>query len=89
MKKTLLILPVLLFLAVGCNSQDTAEIKSSAAVAKQQTPVKPATGVDGIVNDLSQSVKSEQTVQTQSDTDIVTSDRGVVTNTSQGVPNAY
>lgn len=84
MKKLLLILPVILFiglLGASC-SAPTKQIGSN------QPQVQSPNKVDIMVNNLDQSVSAEESAATESDADIITSDKNLIINSSEEVYNA-
>lgn len=90
MKKFLLILPVLVLLAAGCEKgpiQRTGDTSMSTET-KTEASAKPASKADAVVNDLLSDIDAEESASTQSDTTIVKSDVDVVIDNARGVPNA-
>lgn len=84
MKKLLLILPAILLLGAGC-SAPTKEIDSNQQPTSQ---VESSNKVDDMVNNLNQSVSAEESAATESDTDIITSDKNLIINNLEEISNA-
>jgi hypothetical protein len=84
MKKILLILPLVFLLASGCN-RDTKTVNESKSQVQVET--KSTDPIDATVDALGQSVDSEQSLQAESDADVVNSDQATIINASNGVTN--
>lgn len=80
MRKLLILAGALVFLAAACNSQ-------GPAVSTSTQPKTSGAKVDAAVEAMNKSVDAEDSVNMQSDNDIVTSDQSVI-NGYNGVSNA-
>jgi nitrous oxide reductase accessory protein NosL len=83
MKKILLIAGAVALLAAACNSQQT----TSTPTGQTQNQTSSKSSVDGAINSLNTSVDGEQSINSQSDSDVVNSDSAAV-NGYTGVSNA-
>jgi hypothetical protein len=79
MKKIMVLVAAVLFLAAACNSNTASNTGS--------TPVTASTKVDAAVNALNASVDNEEKINLQSDDDVINSDNAVI-NGYYGVSNA-
>ncbi len=84
MKKILVMLAAVSLLAVGCSTYK-GDIDNNSAAQQNKPNVNASGNVDATVDALGQSVNAEQSLQTQSDMDIVNSDSAAIINSSNGV----
>ncbi len=83
MKKTLIIAVSVMFLAAGCNKASTPYDNSGANTNPQSaSQVK----IDSAVDSLNSSVAGEETVNLQSDNDVISSETTTI-NSYQGAVN--
>jgi len=82
MKKILFAVAALVFLAASCNSQPYQATPSPSP----QTQQSPTTKLDSAVNELTESIESEEDLSMQTDEDLTTSDEDII-NDLEGVSN--
>jgi len=92
MKKLAFVLVAVALLAAACNSsqsvQTNSDVSNGTIPATVQTENAQQMKVDTIVNSLNASVDGEQTINSQSNDDVINSDQTDVDSEQQGVTNA-
>ncbi|HTL39523.1 MAG TPA: hypothetical protein VL306_01805 [Methylomirabilota bacterium] len=86
MKKVLFIVGAVVLLAAACNGQQNASVQAPSQSGTQNT-TQSTSSVDAGVDSLNASVDSEQSINTQSDSDVINSDQNAVSG-YDGVSNA-
>ena len=95
MKKLLFLVPVLLLVAAGCsskpntnstndttNAQTLQPVQTDTAASASSNQTQSSSGIDSALNELDQSIAAEQSLETQTDTDIITTDTAAIINAS-------
>ena len=84
MQKMILAIAMVSLIAAGCSGQQSAELE----VKQENEQSSESSKVDAIIEEINASLITEEHLSTQSNEDIITSDKEIIINGSEEVSNA-
>ena len=84
MQKMILAIAMVSLIAAGCSGQQSAELE----VKQEDQQSIESSKVDAIIDEINASLITEEHLSTQSNEDIITSDKEIILNGSEEVSNA-
>jgi uncharacterized protein YcfL len=82
MQKMILAIAMVSLIAAGCSSQQNVEIEAEKKQSAESSKV------DEIIEDIDASLVTEEHLSTQTEADIISSDKEIIINGSEEVSNA-